>query len=121
MLGHAPGTGPSSHLLFRVTEGQDWTLLTAALEGKVNPDHNTCLHGNPVLLSGFIQLKAPVSMGALANKRISAKCRLLQVLTISSFCLPASSPRMAPEPQEAGRSQLCLVPAATTSQLRNRA
>lgn len=84
--------------------------------GRRNESRCTCLHNTPVLLSGFVQLKAPVSMGALTNKHISGKHSLLQVPTSSFLYLPAFPPtRSAPDPQEPGLSQPCLVPAATSS------
>lgn len=69
----------------------------------MNADPNSCPHHSTVLLSGFIQLTALASMGAFANKSISAKRRLLQVLTGSFLHLPASPPpRKASDPWELG-------------------
>lgn len=88
-------------------ETELWTQQPA--EGGVNPN-NTCFHNTPVLVSGFVQLKAPVSKRAITNKHISAKFRLLQVPTNSFGCLPAfPHARSALDPQELGLSQLCLI------------
>lgn len=91
----------------KTRETELWTQQPE--EGGVNPS-NACFHNTPVLVSGFVQLKAPVSKGAIANKHISAKFRLLQVPTNSFCCLPAFPPATsALDPQELGLSQQCLT------------